>query len=75
MRVEVRATNGAKVCTTFQNGLEFRVGIEAVDYGEKHQSRLGDAKMVKKSDARRCSEWRQNVQHQDHGMQKSKIRL
>ena len=64
----VRAPNRVKVGTTFHNGLEFRIGIEAVDYGEEHQARLGDAKMVEKLDARRCSKWNQYIHHQDHGI-------
>ena len=51
VRFQVRAPNGMKVGTSFQNGLELRLGIEAVDIGQKHQPRLGHSKMVGKFDA------------------------
>ena len=56
MRFQVRAPQGAKVGATFQNGLEFRIGIEAVYDAKKHPAGLRDAKMVKEMDAGRCSE-------------------
>ena len=48
VRFQARAPNRTKVGTAFQNGLELRIGIEAVNNGQKHQSRFGDAKMVEK---------------------------
>ena len=41
-----------------------------MDNGQEHQSRLGDAKVVKELDADSRREWSQNVHHQDHSMQK-----
>ena len=75
VRFKVRAPNGAKVGATFQNGLESRMGIEAVNNSKKHQARLSYAKMVKQLDTGGCSEWSQNIHHQDHGMQELKIGL
>ena len=64
-----------KIGTAFQNRLQFLIGIDAMDNGEKHETCLNNTESKEQGNTCGHSERSEKRHNKNHGMQKMKVLL